>query len=86
MVRKPRKSKPRVRKSGTADAATMSPEEFTGARLALDLYQREFAEELGIGKTAVYLKERGDLNVSKAESMAIELLLRRAKKWPLKET
>lgn len=84
MVRKPSKSKPRKRRPGADDSATMSPAELTKARLALNLYQRELGAELGISKTAIYLKESGDRPISKAESLAIELLLRRAKKWPLK--
>lgn len=83
MTRKPAKKKPRsATPRGRVDV--MTPEGFTAARLALNLYQQDLANELGITKNSVYLKESGRQAIVRRDGLALEMLLRRAGKWPLK--
>lgn len=55
------------------------------ARAALLLTQADFGNEIGITKTEVYRKEKNQRPITQVQVLAVECLLRRAEKWPLRQ-
>ena len=56
----------------------MSPGSLRALRQALGLTQKQLGAELGISNIEVYRKERGMRNITRAQELAVECLLRRA--------